>query len=486
MKKGIIIGGGIAGLATAALLAKQGFHITLLEKNNKPGGRARVWEKDGFRFDMGPSWYQVPQAFEHYFNLFGKTSSDFYELVKLDPQYKIFTESKKSVEISPDIRKTLALFKSIDPDASDIKKYLDFGEEQFRVLSKHILYNNLSWKSFVTPSAIVEMSRLRTWESLQSFVQRYTTNVLLQQILTYTCLFIGGSPSKLPALFSMLAYVDLVQGTFYPMGGIIKVVEALMNLCKENGVDIYTNSSVTKLEVENGIITAVKTSSKTLYADFVISCADYHFTETQLLKQQWQSYPTSYWEKTIFSPSAFVVYIGLSKKLKNTAHHNLYFSSNWNAHFSSLFKTKTLPEDPSYYVSCPSITDSSVAPAGCENLFLAAQIPSGITLSEKETDSYYQKLITHFEKVTGNTIRKNIRVKRIFTVKDFEKDYNSIQGVALGIASTTLQSVFRPSMKSKKVTNLYYAGQYTTPGPGMPMCLIAAEKVSRLVQLDQQ
>ncbi len=486
MKKGIVIGGGIAGLATAALLAKQGYKVTLLEKNALLGGRARVWEKDGFRFDMGPSWYQVPEAFEHFFQLFGKTSSVFYELVKLDPQYKVFTTSHKPIPISPVIKKTLEVFRTLDPKATRIEDYLQFGAKQFRILSKYILYEELSWKTFVTPSAIREISQLRTWETLQSFVKRYTSDPLLQKILTYTCLFIGGSPTRLPALFSMLAYVDLVQGTYYPQGGISKVIEALEQLCKEHNVTILKDSPVEKIVVKNSIATAVKTSKKTYNADFIVSCADYHFSETCLLDKQWQTYTASYWKKATLSPSAFVVYLGISKKLKSLAHHNLYFSENWEDHFNNLYKTHTLPEDPSYYVSCPSVTDSSVAPKNCENLFVTVQIPAGMKLSEKMTNKYYEKIVAHFEKLTGNAIREHVVVKRIFTIKDFEADYNAVQGTALGLASTTLQSIFRPALKSGKIKNLYYAGQYTTPGPGMPMCLIAAEKAVRLVQLEQK
>lgn len=483
MKKCIVIGAGIGGLATAALLAKDGYSVTILEKNSVLGGRAMSWEKDGFRFDMGPSWYQVPQAFEHFFSNFDKQSSDFYKLVKLDPQYRVFTDSGK-VDISAKLEKTLSQYEKIEPGAAKkIRKFLDFGKLQYDVLSKNILYSDSSFKNWLNPKTFKEMSQLRTWESLENYVSRFTKNKMLAQLLTYTALFIGSSPKKLPALFSMLSYLDIVVGTYYPQGGIVKVVDALTTLCRENKVKIVTNAEVKRILVKDGKVTKVKTSFKDYLADVVISNADYPFTEMKLLEQKYQTYPESHWNKAILSPSAMVIYLGLSKKLKNVAHHNLYFSSKWDNHFNSLFKTKKLPEDPSYYVSCTSVTDKTVAPTGCENVFITVQIPSGINISEKQKENFCTKIISHFESQIKENISQYIVLKRVFTEADFRETYNAYKGAAIGLATTTMQSIFRPSQESKKVKGLYYVGQYTTPGAGMPMCLISAEKVVKLIKL---
>lgn len=484
MKKIVVIGAGIGGLASAALLAKEGYQVTLLEKNAALGGRARVWKKDGFIFDMGPSWYQIPEAFEHYFAQFGKKPSDFYTLKKLSPQYRVFTEGTH-IDISSSLENTLDTFEKLESGAKQkVKKYIAFGKVQYDVLFKNIIYGDSSLLSFLKPKVFFEMSTLRTWQTLESFVSGFTKNSILKKILTYTSLFIGSFPKRMPALFSMLAYADLQVGTFYPMGGMGKVIEALEHLCKQNKVTIITNAEVEHINVTNEKVESVQTRFKSYKADTVIANADYPFVETTLLQAKYRSYSKKHWDNVTLSPSAFVIYLGISKKLKNVSHHNLYFADNWDEHFNDLFKDKKLPENPSYYVSCTSVTDSTVAPKGSDNLFFTVQIPSGVTLNNKMKEDYFNKIISHFENQIGEDIRNHIVVKRIFTESDFRKDYNAYQGAAIGLASTTMQSIFRPSPKSKKVQGLYYVGQYTVPGAGVPMCLISAEKIAKLIQLD--
>ena len=484
--KAIVIGAGISGLAAAALLGKKGYSVSLLEKNSSVGGRAMIWKKDGFTFDMGPSWYQVPEAFEHFFANFGKKPQDFFELTKLDPQYKLFFAPGDTCTFSADFQKNLELFEYYEKGSSKkITHYLEEGKRQYDISFKHILYRNFNsiW-DYMNPLLLPYLMQINIFENLEAYISRFTSNERIKKMLLYTALFIGGDPKNMPALYSLMSYVDLQIGTYYSKGGIGQFIVALETLCKENNVEIKTGEEVHKIGVNNGKASEVVTNSQTYKADIVLSAADYPYTELRLLEPQFQTYPETFWKNSTLAPSAFVVYLGLNKKIEELQHHNLFLADNWNDHFHSLFTNKQLPENPSYYISCPSRTDSSVAPAGYENIFITVQIPSGISMSEQDRENYFQKVVTHLEALTGEQIQPHIIVKRILSADDYNSMYNAYQNAAIGLASTFKQSLFRPANKSKKVTNLFYAGQYTSPGAGMPMCLISAEKAVERISKD--
>lgn len=481
--KAVVIGAGISGLATSALLAKKGYQVTLLEKNKDIGGRAMVWKQDGFTFDMGPSWYQVPEAFEHFFAHFDKKPSDFFELVKLNPQYKVFFGPQDSCIFSDSLEKNLEIFEFYEKGSSQkIKNYLTAAKKQYDISLKHILYHNFNsiW-DYMNPFLVPYLMQMNIYESLQNYVSRFTSNKRIQKLLLYTALFIGGSPDALPALYSLMSYVDLGIGTYYSKGGIGAFIESLSTLCKQNNVEIKTNEEVHTIAVRGNKAVSVVTNSQEYPADMVVSTGDYPYTETRLLDREHQTYPQAYWKTTTVSPSAFVIYLGLKKQIPALQHHNLFLVEDWHSHFSNLFGTKQLPQSPSYYISCPSRTDSSVAPSGCENIFITVQIPSGFSLTDQQREEYCSQILAHLETLVQEPLVPHIILKRILCADDYGSIYNAYQNAAIGLASTFKQSLFRPANRSKKVRNLFYAGQYTAPGAGMPMCLISAEKAVELI-----
>lgn len=481
MSEVLIIGAGMGGLATAALLAKDGHSVTILEKNTSIGGRARTWQSEGFTFDMGPSWYQMPEAFDHFFARFGKKPEDYFELVKLDPQYKVFFNNAAPIEMSADHHRNMALFEKLEPGVTPrIEKYLKHAGEQYDLSVQHVLYRNYdSMRDFFNTDMMKIGMKFNVLENLQQTVEKVTKHPHIQKILMYTVLFLGGSPTKTPSLFSLMSYLDMKLGTFYPMGGIGAVVAALESLCKEHGVTILTGKNVTKIEVESGVAKKVHTTTGLYHADIVISNADYPFTETTLLDAKYTTYPASYWAKKTIAPSAFIMYLGIKGQMQSLAHHTLFLDDDWMTFFNSLFNGSEWPENPSYYVSCTSKTDPSVAPKGHDNLFVTVQVAPDVPDTPAQRERFAKKIISHMERLTGESIADRIVLKRYFSPTDFKTDYNAYKGTAIGLSNTLLQSAyFRPHNRSKKVSNLYYVGQYTNPGVGMPMCMISAELVA--------
>jgi 1-hydroxy-2-isopentenylcarotenoid 3,4-desaturase len=481
----LIIGGGIGGLATAALLGKQGYKVTVLEKNEAIGGRASVWKSKGFTFDLGPSWYLMPDVFEKYFALFGRKPNELFQLHHLDPHYRVYFGKKDFVDIKKSISKNLDLFDSLEPGVSErIKTYLTTAETQYNAAIKYILYNNYSSiKDFLSHDLAREGRKLNIFENLDHYVSRFTTSERVKQILEYTIVFLGGSPKNTPAFYSIMSHIDFKLGVFYPMGGVYQIVKALEKLCRENGVIIKTNQEVTEIVVDGKVAKQVKTINATYDADIVISNADYPFTETMLLPKEARTYPESYWQKKTIAPSAFLIYLGVKGKIKNLKHHNLFFANNWEEHFEQIFKDPQWPEKPSYYVCSPSKTDPSVAPKDDENLFVLVPVPAGIEDTDAIRKSYADKILSHLEGLLDENFVDRIVVKKVFSQRDFIERYNAYKGTALGLAHTLTQTaLFRPRMRSKKVQNLFYVGQYTQPGIGMPMCMISAEIIAKEIK----
>lgn len=474
-----VIGGGIGGLATAALLAHKGYAVTLYEKNPQLGGRAMQTTIDGFVFDRGPSWYLMPEVFERYFALFGHQSSDFYTLHKLQTQYRVYWDMQGDhTDISANLAQNLATFEAIEPGCSAaVTSYLEKARYQYEVSMKHYLYTSFDKISdYLRPSLLVEGIKLHLFESLDTHTRRYFSSEKLRKILQYTNVFLGGSPKKTPALFSLMSHIDFHQGVFYPMGGMYETVKALITLCEAHHVTFQLNSPISHLDVADGRATL---------ADIVVSNADYAHTEMHLLDPVYQSYPKKYWERATIAPSAFILYLGVQGNVKNLVHHNLFFDHDWERHFDQIFSNPGWPEDPSYYVCCPSKTDPSVAPAGDENIFVLVPVAPGLTDDDATRERFADKIITHLEQITGDSIRERITTKLIHSHRDFISLFHAYRGTALGLSHTLFQSAFfRPKNKSAKVSNLYHVGQYTLPGIGVPMCLIGAEVVTEKILRD--
>jgi phytoene desaturase len=483
-KKVVVVGSGVAGLATAALLGKQGCAVTVVEKNPFFGGRASVYTKDGFTFDKGPSWYMMPEVFDHFFSLFGKKTEDFYQLKKLPIHYKVFFDNKKSYTIYDDLNKNIALFEKVEKGGGEkLKKLLDQAKFLYeKSMDELVRLDYSSIFQLVNLKILRFLFVAKLFKSLHKEITKYFKNKDLQKILEFTTVFLGGSPYNTPAFYLLVAHADFNLGTYYPIGGMYQVIEALLKLCRENKVSLINNQPVIGYRFNRNKITAVKTQKKEYPAHLVVFTGDYHFNETKLLPKKLQTYNQSFWERKTLSPSAFIIYLGIKKKIKNAAHHNLYFHQSWEDHFQTVYQKKDWPENPSYYVHIPTKTDPGMAPKGGEVLMFLVPVAPGLDDKDDLRERFSKKVIAHFEGLLGENITKSIKVKKIFAHRDFIEQYNAYQGSAFGLAHNLLQTaVFRPKNKSKKVTNLYYAGQYTNPGVGVPPCLISAQITANLI-----
>jgi phytoene desaturase len=485
----VVIGAGVGGLASAALLAREGFRVTLLEKNDSVGGRARMWKEKGFTFDMGPSWYLMPEVFENFFGIFGRSREQYYRLEELSPFYRVFFHPEDWVNITSERRQVLDLFESFEAGgAGRLERYLERAKYKYEVAMKEFLYKDYrSMFDFLNARMLIEGTRLNVLGRLDRSVRRYFTDRRARQILEYAMVFLGTNPQAAPALYSIMSHVDLNLGVHYPIGGLSAVSAGIAKLAEEQGVEIRLNAEVKRIEVEgsSGRATRVATPEHEVEADVVLVNADYPHSEMNLLGRDYQTLPGKYWKRRVFAPSMFILYLGLNKSLKNLVHHNLYFSEDWNEHFDTIFKVPSWPQEPCFYISCISKTDPEMAPKGHENLFVLVPVAPGLEDGEIFRERYADQVIEHVEKIIGEQFRSSIVVRRIFSHRDFISDYNAYAGTALGLAHTLNQTAFfRPAFRSKKVKNLYYAGQYTHPGVGVPMVLIAAQVAAGLIKGD--
>lgn len=483
-KKVIVIGAGISGLATAALLAKDGYQVTVLEKNSFLGGRASVFVQEGYFFDKGPSWYMMPEVFDNYFSIFNKKTSDFYQLTKLKIHYKVFFNADKSCIITDDPKANAKVFEKMEKGAGyKLQEYLSESKYIYdKAMSNLVMLDYSSLSQILNWRILYYLFRFKLFTNLHRYVSKYFSNKQIQKILEFTTVFLGGSPYNTPAFYCLVTHADFNLGIYYPMGGMHQIIKALESLCREYRVKIMKNHEVTKVIVKNKVIRKLKVGRKVFEPDIVVTSMDYRNFEVNLLPDYDRSYPKSYWNKRTLSPGAFIIYLGINRKLRNVEHHNLYFDKSWEDHFGSVFNNKIWPKNPSYYVHMPSKTDSQVAPFGGESLMFLVPVAAGLEDNEKVRESFSQKIISHFEKITGETIFPYIKVKKIYAHYDFIKEYNAFCGAAFGLAHTLDQTaIFRPKNYSRRLNNLYYVGQYTNPGVGVPICLLSAQIVRNLI-----
>ncbi|AFG37720.1 phytoene desaturase family protein [Spirochaeta africana] len=479
-KKVCVIGGGFGGLSAAALLAHKGFDVTLLEKNPGVGGRAQVWRQDGFVFDMGPSWYLMPEVFDQFFEYLGKNRADYYKLQQLDPYYRIFFSPDEIIDINRDLDRTKEIFDRFEPGGGErLQRYLDGARYKYDIAMREFLYTEYrSMFQFFNRRILVEGTRMNIFQSLDRYVGKYFSDRRAKQILEYAMVFLGASPRNAPALYSIMSHVDLNLGVYFPIGGMAALVDGFRQLAEDMGVRILTDHEVTGLKVENGQITAAKTAHGEVNADIFLSNADYQHTDQKLLPPEYRSYSSRYWDKRTMAPTMFIIYLGLNRKVPELVHHNLYFSDPWDEHFEQIFSRPQWPDNPSYYVSCASFDDDLVAPAGKENIFFLVPLAAGLEDTDQIREQYAEKILDHFENLIGTRIRDAIEIRRLFSHRDFQSEYNAYKGTALGIAHTLNQTaIFRPSHRSKKVKNLFYSGQYTHPGVGVPMTVISSQVI---------
>lgn len=485
----IVVGAGFGGMSAAALLAREGHNVKVIEKNDQPGGRAIVHRDKGFVFDMGPSWYLMPEVFENLFNLFGKKVSDYLTLKRLDPNYRVFYSKDRILDIRADLKRNKELFNKLEKDGGrKLQEYLDSAAYQYEIAMSEFIYKEYdSIFDFANKKLMIEGTKLHVFDSLDTYAKRFIKDKDLRKILEYTIVFLGGSPYKSPALYALMSHVDFNLGVWYPMEGMGKLSSSFRKLCEEQGVQFHFGEEVTGILIEKGRAKGVTTTKGEHYSDIIVNNADYPHSEMDLLDKKHRSYSERYWKRKKIAPSSVLIYVGLDKKLKGLTHHNLFLSPSWDEHFRMIFDKPGWPEDPSYYICCPSMTDPSVAPEGCENLFFLVPVAADLQDTDEIREKYYNKTLKHLEDLLGEKIIDHVISKRIVTHRDFSKLYNSYKGTALGLAHTLTQTaVFRPSHRSKRVKGLYYTGQYTHPGIGVPMVIISSRILAEEIVKDEK
>lgn len=484
-KKAVIIGSGFAGLSAATFLSSSGWDVHVIEKHDQPGGRARHFKTQGFTFDMGPSWYWMPDIFERYFSSFGKKVADYYELIRLDPSYRIYWE-EDHMDVPANYTELKQMFDKLEPGAGDkLDAFMKEAEYKYRVgVHKLVFKPGQSLLEFLDKELIAGLFRLDVFNNIKSHIGKYFKHPKLRQMMEFPVLFLGALPENTPALYSLMNYADVKLGTWFPRGGMYKIVEGMHKLAVEQGVTFHFDKTVTSINVEDGVAKSVSThDGQTISGDVIIGAADYHFIETKLLPKAYRAYSDSYWDKRVMAPGSLIYYVGINTKIPDLHHHSLFFDVPFADHAAEIYTSPAWPQKPLFYLSATSVTDQSQAPEGSENLFFLIPIAAGLDGDTEEVrEHYFNVLADRLQERTGVDIRNHVVYKRAYSYADFVGDYNAFKGNAYGLANTLMQTaVLKPSCVSKKVKNLYYTGQLTVPGPGVPPSLISGEVVAKLI-----
>ncbi|WP_010135956.1 phytoene desaturase family protein [Ochrovirga pacifica] len=480
-KEIVIIGAGFSSLAASCYLARAGHGVTVLEKNSHFGGRAQQLHKDGFVFDMGPTFYWMPDVFEKFFSDFNKCPSDYYQLERLDPGYQVYSDVNKVIEIAANFDEIVNTFESIEKGAgAALQKFITDAENNYNLAIKDLVYQpGENLMEIITPKTALKIGAF--FGTIKSQVAKFIKHPDLKQVLEFPVLFLGAKPETTPQFYNFMNYADLQLGTWHPKKGMHQVAMGMVALAKELGVTFKANENVEHINLITNKVVSVTTNNQTYTCDILLSGADYHFTET-LLPKEYRQYSESYWNKKTFAPSALLFYVAFDKKLENVAHHTLFFDTDFDIHAKSIYDTKEWPTNPLFYASFPSITDDYFAPEGKEAATFLIPIAPGLEDSTKIREHYFEIIINRLEKITNQSVAPFVRFKESYCVKDFKEQFNSYKGNAYGLANTLLQThILRPKLKSKKINNLYFTGQLTVPGPGVPPAIISGEIVSQLI-----
>ena len=476
-----IIGSGFSAMAASCYLAKSGHQVTVYEKNASIGGRARQLKKEGFTFDMGPSWYWMPDVFERFFADFGKKTTDYYDLIKLSPAYRVYYGIDDFITIADNLEEIITSFEAIEKGSGALlKNFMAEAKSNYDIAIKELVYRpGVSPLELITPETAMKVGQF--FSNISRDVRKKFKNQRLIQILEFPVLFLGAKPSDTPSFYSFMNYADFGLGTWHPKTGMFDVVRAMETLARELGVQFVTNANIEKIIVENKTAKAIVVNGETIQSDLVLSGADYHHTET-LLDEKHRAYSEKYWDSRVFAPSSLLFYVGFNKKIENISHHALFFDVDFYQHAKDIYDEPQWPAEPLFYANFPSVTDKTAAPEGMESGFFLVPLAPGINDTEALREEYFDKIMDRFESLTQQSVRNNIIFKESFCKNDFVSEYNSYKGNAYGMANTLLQTAFlRPKLKSKKVKNLYFTGQLTVPGPGVPPALISGKLVSELI-----
>jgi phytoene desaturase len=479
-----IIGSGFSGLSAAAILSQKGHKVTVYEKNNELGGRARQFKAKGYTFDMGPSWYWMPDVFDKFFNRFNKKSSDFYSLKQLDPGFQIIFDNKSALSVPANWSSILSLFEEKEKgSAKKLEKFMDEAAFKYDFGINKLVYEpGLSLKEVCKKDIFKNLFKLQIFTSYKKHVAKYFTNPFLKALLEFPVLFLGTSPEQTPALYSLMAYSGIKTGTFYPSGGFGNVIQGFVNLCKDQGVEFQNDVIVERINVKDNKARSISTSKGEFNFDYIVASADYHHVDGKLLEKEYQNYNEDYWQKKTFSPSSLLFYLGIDCKIEKLQHHNLFFDEDIETHTDEIYKNPSWPTKPLFYVCCPSKTDDTVAPKGKENLFLLMPLAPGLKDDARLREKYFEIMMNRLEKYCEQDIIKQIEYKKSYCLEDFKHDYNAYKGNAYGLANTLLQTAnLKPKIINKKVSNLFYTGQLTVPGPGVPPSIISGQVVADFI-----
>jgi phytoene desaturase len=495
----VVVGGGFGGLSTACYLADAGADVTLLEQNERLGGAANLIEDEGFRFDTGPSWYLMPDVFERFFGHFDRDPEGYYDLVELDPQYRVFFDDEQpagageapgdhgeyiDVIDREQVRQVFAAYEDGGGEAFD--EYLAEAERTYEVGMEHFVYEDRSrFRDMLDLDVLKCGPGLTFLGSMQEHVEEYVGSHRLQQLLQYTLVFLGGAPHNTPALYNLMAHVDYNLGVYYPEGGIHSVVEGIAEMGRELGVEYRTETPVTAIaDRPEGV--RVATPDREYRPDAVVANANPAHVEGELLPEADRDKGVDYWADRTYAPSALMFYLGVEGDVDPLKHHTLVFPEDWDPHFERIFDEPAWPEDPAYYISVTSKTDDSVAPDGHHAVVILVPIAPGLDDGPEIREEYREKVLSHLAETAGVDLRDRIVVSHSACVSEFAERFNYPEGSALGLAHTLRQTgPLRPSHRSGSVDGLYYAGSYVEPGIGMPMTLISGEHAAEAVVEDR-
>jgi len=461
----------------------------VVEKHGIAGGRARFFQEQGFTFDMGPSWYWMPDVFDRYFASFNKQVADYYDLVRLDPSYRVVFDKDEFLDLPASLSELKGLFESLETGSSHmLDKFLEQAAYKYEVGMNNLVYKpSRSLTEFVSAQLLYDILRMDVFKSFHKHIRSFFTHDQIIRIMEFPILLLGALPQNTPALYSLMNYADIQLGTWYPMGGMHKIIEGMQKLAEELGVKFEFGQNVEAFAFEGGHITEVITERTSFTADLVVGSADYHFIESELLPPSYRSYSDTYWDKRAMAPSSLLYYLGINKKVDNLHHHNLFFDQDFAPHAEAIYSDPKWPDNPLFYVSVTSKTDPSVAPEGQENIFILIPVAPDLEDSPEVREHYYDLVMNRLESLTGQSIRDAVVVKRSYAHQDFVQDYNAFKGNAYGLANTLMQTaILKPSIKSSKLKNLYYTGQLTVPGPGVPPSLISGKVVATEIAKEYQ
>lgn len=488
-RRAVVLGGGFAGLSTALSLAHRGWRVTLIERHEQLGGRARVWAQDGFSFDMGPSWYWMPDVFERFFASIGERIEDHYQLVRLDPAYRVVFPDGEEAEVDAALEGLGRWMERREPGSTRaLARFLIEAEEKYRVGMGELVHRpGRSLLEFADARVLRGLIRLQLLTSMRRHVHAHFRDPLIRQLMEFPVLFLGAVAANTPALYSLMNHADLALGTWYPMGGMVEVVRAMERIARERGVEIRTGCAATGFVTEGRRVRAIELDgTEPLEADVFVASADYHHVDRVLLGEGRANYGEGYWSRRRMAPSSLLLFLGVDRPLPEVRHHTLFFDASMDAHADAIYTRPRWPEHPLFYVSAPSRTDPSVAPPGGEALMILIPLAPGLEDDEGMRRQLRDQVFGRFRARTGVDLEAHLRVERSYAMADFSRDYHAFRGNAYGLANTLGQTaLLKPRMDHRRFRNLYYAGQLTVPGPGVPPALISGMVVAGEIERDR-